>query len=77
MSRDKLTFEDSMKTLERIVDELEKGDYSLEESLKRFEEGLKLGQSCKDMLEKADAKVKTLIEGAGGSLREGDAPTEF
>jgi exodeoxyribonuclease VII small subunit len=66
-----------MKKLEQIVDQLEKGNYSLEESLQKFEEGLKLGQSCKDMLERADAKVKTLVEGAGGSLGAEDAPEEL
>ena len=77
MSTQKSGFEESMKKLEQIVDQLEKGDYSLEESLEKFEEGLKLGQDCKEILEKADAKVKILVEGAGGRLSEKEAPDEL
>ena len=77
MTADKTSFEDSMKKLEQIVDELERGDFSLEESLRKFEEGLKLGQKCKEQLDKADARVKTLVEGAGGSLQEDDAPNRL
>ena len=56
MNEAKIDFEASMKKLEKIVDELEKGEYSLEESLQKFEEGLKLGKSCREMLEKAEIK---------------------
>ncbi|MCZ6766289.1 MAG: exodeoxyribonuclease VII small subunit [bacterium] len=73
MSEKSKNFEESMKRLEAIVTELEKGDFSLEESLQRFEEGLKLGKSCKEILEKAEAKVKTLVEDSEGTLREEDA----
>ena len=77
MSEDKVNFEEAMKKLEKIVDELETGEHSLQESLKRFEEGLKLGKSCKEMLEKAEARVKTLVEEQGGGLSEEDASDEF
>ena len=73
MSNKSANFEESMKRLEAIVTELEKGDFSLEESLQRFEEGLKLGKSCKEILEKAETKVKTLVEDSDGTLREEDA----
>ena len=73
MSEKSRNFEESMKRLEAIVTELEKGDFSLEESLQRFEEGLKLGKSCKEILERAEAKVKTLVEDSEGTLREEDA----
>ena len=73
MSEKSRNFEESMKRLEAIVAELEKGDFSLEESLQRFEEGLKLGKNCKEILEKAEAKVKTLVEDSEGTLREEDA----
>ena len=55
-------FETSMKKLESIVDELEKGDFSLQESLEKFEEGLRLGQSCRETLDTAQARVKRLVE---------------
>ena len=73
MSEKSRNCEESMKRLEAIVTELEKGDFSLEESLQRFEEGLKLGKSCKEILERAEAKVKTLVEDSEGTLREEDA----
>lgn len=69
-------FEASMRKLEAIVEELEKGNFTLEESLQKFEEGLKLGKSCKAVLDKAEAKVKILVE-EGGALREQDAPDEL
>ncbi len=75
MSEKSRNFEESMKRLEAIVAELEKGDFSLEESLQRFEEGLKLGKGCKEILEKAEAKVKTLVEDSEGTLREEDPST--
>ncbi len=75
MSEKSRNFEESMKRLEAIVAELEKGDFSLEESLQRFEEGLKLGKGCKEILENAEAKVKTLVEDSEGTLREEDPST--
>jgi exodeoxyribonuclease VII small subunit len=57
-----LSFEDSMKKIEEIVDELEKGDLPLEESLKRFEEAVKLASACNKKLEGAQAKVNKLIK---------------
>jgi len=69
-------FEASLKKLEAIVEELEKGEFSLEESLKKFEEGLKLGQACRKMLEKAEARIKKLVEDETGALREEEAPED-
>lgn len=77
MNDAKLDFETSMKKLEKIVDELEKGEYSLEESLQKFEEGLTLGKSCRDMLEKAELRVRQLVAGEDGKLSEVDAPDDF
>jgi exodeoxyribonuclease VII small subunit len=73
----KVDFEKSMKKLEKIVDELEKGEYSLEESLQKFEEGLTLGKSCREMLEKAELRVRQLVTDEGGELTEMDAPDDF
>ncbi len=57
-----LSFEDAMTRLERIVADLEGGRYTLEESLQKFEEGIALGQRCRSMLERADLRVRTLVE---------------
>jgi exodeoxyribonuclease VII small subunit len=55
-------FEQSMAKLEAIVTDLEEGEFSLEESLKKFEEGLRLGKSCREILDKAEMRVKKLVE---------------
>jgi len=59
-------FETSMKRLEEIVHELEKGDLPLEESLKVFEEGMSLIKFCSERLEEVEKKVTMLV-------KEGDA----
>ena len=64
---DAMSFEDAMARLERIVADLEGGRSTLEESLKKFEEGIALGHRCRRMLERADLRVRTLIE-AGDRL---------
>lgn len=63
------SFEDSLRNLETIVDKLEKGDLSLEESLKLFEEGVGLSATCKKELEEAEGKVETLIKQRDGSFK--------
>jgi exodeoxyribonuclease VII small subunit len=63
-----LKFEDSLKKLETIVEKLESGDLSLEESLQAFEEGVSLSLSCQQELKKADGKVNLLIKKMNGEL---------
>ena len=63
------SFEESIKKLESIVDQLEKGDLSLEESLKLFEEGVGLSTACKQELDAAEGKVEMLIKQRDGSLK--------
>jgi len=70
------SFEESLKKLESIVDKLEKGDLSLEESLKLFEEGVGLSATCKKELEEAEGKVQILIKQRNGSLKTEPFPTE-
>ena len=50
--KNKVTFEESMKNLETIVTELEKGDLSLDDSVKKFEEGIKISKECNSMKRK-------------------------
>lgn len=61
-------FEDAMKKLESIVERMEKGDMSLNESLKMFEEGVKLTRFCSQELHKAEKKVELLSRDADGKL---------
>jgi exodeoxyribonuclease VII small subunit len=68
-----LSFEEAMKRLERIVADLEAGNYSLAESLSRFEEGVALGRRCRELLASADLRIRTLVETPDGTLAEGEA----
>ena len=63
------SFEESLKKLESIVEQLEKGDLGLEESLKLFEEGVTLSTSCKKELDEAEGRVQTLVKERDGSLK--------
>ena len=57
-----LTFEGAMQRLEEIVDELEQGSLSLEDSLKIYEEGVELIKFCSAKLEETEKKVKVLVK---------------
>lgn len=57
-----LKFEDAMARLETIVSELEKGDLPLDESLKIFEEGIRLSKSCLKILDETERKVEILVQ---------------
>ena len=61
-------FEAALARLEEIVQELEKGDLSLEQSLRRFEEGIKLSRICNKRLDEAERKVEILLKDKSGSL---------
>ncbi len=71
-----LSFEEAMTRLEKIVEELETGTQSLEVALARFEEGVALGKVCRTLLEKADLRVRTLMETPDGELTEGGPSDE-
>ena len=55
-----MDFEKKLSRLEEIVQKMEKGDLGLEDSLKLFEEGVKLSRECQTQLGKAEAQVKKL-----------------
>ena len=58
------TFETAVKSLEAIVDKLEKGDTSLDDALKQFEKGIALSRACNTLLSEAEQKVETLLSQA-------------
>ena len=60
-----INFEKAIKDLEKIVEDLESGELNLEQSLKTFEKGIKLTRQCQGELEKAELKVKKLVEENG------------
>jgi exodeoxyribonuclease VII small subunit len=61
-------FEAALERLEAIVQELEKGDLQLEQSLKLFEEGIKLSRLCSKRLEDAERRVEILLKDKAGSM---------
>ena len=61
-------FEECLQRLEKIVQELEKGDVPLEKSLTLFEEGMNLSSTCRKELEQAEGKVEILLKKAGGEM---------
>ena len=62
---EKINFEDDMQKLEKIVEELEKGDLNLDDSISKFEEGIKISKDCNKMLEDAEKKITILLENNG------------
>jgi len=62
-------FEDALARLETIVTELERGDLPLNDSLKMFEEGIKLSKTCLKMLDDAERKVEIMVQDKDGKKR--------
>ena len=62
-------FEEALARLEAIVNELERGQLPLDDSMRIFEEGMKLSRTCLKMLEDAERKVEILIKDKDGSKR--------
>lgn len=58
----KKNFEESIKRLEEIVEKLDSGELSLDDSLKIFEEGIELSKFCSDKLNQAEKRIKTLMK---------------
>lgn len=65
-----INFEESMENLEKIVTELEKGDLNLDDSIKKFEEGMKISKECNTYLENAEKKITVLINENGNVTEE-------
>jgi exodeoxyribonuclease VII small subunit len=66
----KETFEQALGKLEEIVRHLEKGDLTLDDSLKAFEEGIKWSRLCEAKLTEAKGKVEQLVKTASGEMKE-------
>lgn len=66
----KSSFENNMENLEKIVTELEKGDLNLDESIAKFEEGIKISKECNKILEDAEKKITILLEKDGNVEEE-------
>jgi exodeoxyribonuclease VII small subunit len=71
------SFEEQLTALESVVERLERGELSLDESVRLFEEGVKLSNACKKELEVAEGKIQLLAErGAGGMKTAVDLDVE-
>ena len=68
-------FETKIKKLEEIVNDLEKGDSSLDDSLKKFEEGMKISKECNKLLQDAEKKITIILEN-NGEMNEESFSTE-
>ena len=62
-------FEEKLTSLEAVVERLERGDLSLDESVKLFEEGVKLSNACKQELEQAEGRIQLLVESPGAQTQ--------
>ena len=64
------TFEESLNKLEKIAQNMEKGDLSLDEAMAEFERGIKLSKECTRKIEEAEKKINILIKNENGDFEE-------
>jgi exodeoxyribonuclease VII small subunit len=63
-----IKFEEALKKLEKIVEELEQGDLSLDEALKKYQDGIELSRLCSARLENAKKKIDVLAKNKKGDF---------
>ena len=73
---EKSNFETNMESLEKIVTELEKGDLNLDESISKFEDGIKISKECNKILEEAEKKITILLQ-EDGNIKEDFANNKY
>ena len=71
----KTSFENNIESLEKIITELEEGNLNLDESISKFEEGIKMSKQCNKILEEAEKKITILLE-KEEKIEESDFDTE-
>ena len=71
----KKSFEENIDDLEKIVSELESGDLNLDDSVSKFEEGIKISKECNKILEDAEKKITVLLN-KDGEIKEENFTTE-
>lgn len=64
------SFEELMEALEEIVQELEKGDLNLDDSVAKFEEGMRISKECNKILESSEKRISILLESNGEVTEE-------
>ena len=68
MNDKKMTFEEALQKLEKIVEQIESGQIGLEDSIARYEEGIKLIKQCRTILDAAEKRIQLLAKGEDGAL---------
>ncbi len=66
----KKSFEEQIQELEKIINELENGNLNLDDSVVKFEEGMKISKECNKMLENAEKKITILLNDENGEKKE-------
>jgi exodeoxyribonuclease VII small subunit len=64
----KKTFEQAMKQLEQIVQDLESGDLPLEKAIQKFEEGIELSKFCSEKLDESEKRITILTRDTAGNV---------
>ncbi|MBN1495860.1 MAG: exodeoxyribonuclease VII small subunit [Spirochaetes bacterium] len=65
---DRIDFEKALKQLEEIAAALEEGDLGLDESIRKFEQGMRLAKFCREKLDEAERKIEILQKAEGGKV---------
>ncbi len=76
MKEQEFTFEEALTRLETIVHDIEEGKIGLEESIRRYEEGMTLLKHCREILSRAELKIQKIQQTTTGSLETGPLLTE-
>ena len=71
---EKMTFEQAMIRLEQIVTEVEQGDIPLEKTIEKYEQGMKLIQHCRTVLEQAEKHIETINTESNANAGTDDSP---
>lgn len=64
------TFEESLNELEKVAQNLERGDLSLDAAIAEFEKGMKLSKECSEKLEQAEKRINILVKNENGEIEE-------
>ena len=72
----KKSFEEQIEELEKIINELENGKLNLDQSVEKFEEGMKISKECNKMLESAEKRITILLNNQDDEVKEEDFKAE-
>ena len=75
MKKEEKGFEESIEELEKIVDSLENDELNLDDSIAKFEQGMKIAKDCNKKLEEAEKKITVLLN-ENGNIKEEDFTSE-